>query len=207
MDRSRGEVPRGGECPEEELVSEEERNEQGLEEGTEDVEQGQVDLDGEEFDAERALATIRQQRESERDLAKQLREARAELKKAAAAEEKRKRAEMDEVERLRTEAAEKDARLQALEQEMETLILRGAVERTAAALGFHNPEDAYGLADLAEITIEDGEVSGVEKALKALAKARPYLIKSVEKPDVNSAARGGGKQEPDQAGIARRFGI
>ena len=171
-----------------------------------DVE-GQEDLGGEEWDQARALETIRQQRASEKALEKALKEAKGQLTKLEAAEKKRQQSEMDEVERLKTERDELASRLQALEQEREELILRSAVEREASKLGFHDPADAFGLADLADVQVDGGEVDGVEKALKALAKARPYLLRTVEKPDIDSGKKGGGKQEPDRAGIARRFGI
>jgi hypothetical protein len=173
-----------------------------------DVSVVQEDQDTEtEFDQERAMATIRKQRESEKALAQQLKETKATLAKLEAAEKKRQAAELSEVERLQAENQDLAGQLQALEAERETLILRSAVEREASRLGFHNPADAYGLADLSGVQVDDGEVSGVDKALKALAKERPYLIKAVEKPNIDSSAKGDGKREPDKEGIARRFGL
>ena len=162
---------------------------------------------GDEFDPERALQTIRAQRESEKALEKALKEAQGKLAKLEAAEKKRAQAEMSEVERLTAQNKELAETLQALEQERQTLILRSAVERAAAALGFHNPADAYGLADLSGVEVDNGEVSGVDKALKALAKQRPYLIRAVEKPEIDSSKRSEGKQAPNRTNIKQRFGI
>ena len=177
--------------------------------GAETGDQVRAGPDGgdEDFDKARALETIRQQRESERSLEKSLKEAQARLAKMEAEEKKRAQAELSETERLQAENQELAAQLQALAQERETLILRTAVERAAAALGFHNPADAYGLADLSGVEVDGGEVSGVDKALKALVKERPYLIKAVEKPDIDGSKKSDGKKQQDRDGIARRFGI
>ena len=189
-------------------MSEETKTDGAPEAGAETGDQVQVGPDdGEEFDKARALETIRQQRESERSLEKALKETKTQLAKLEAAEKKRAQAEMSETERLQAENQDLVAKLQALEQEREVLILRTAVERQAAAMGFHNPADAYGLADLSGVKLDGGEVSGVEKALKALAKERPYLIKTVEKPDIDGSKKSDGKEAPDRDGIARRFGI
>lgn len=188
----------------EDLEDREDLEDEAGDEGDED----RQDLDDGEFDRERAMATIRKQRQNERSLSKELKEAKARLAQLEGEEEKRKKAEMSEVERLQGQVTDYEARVLALEAERETMIIRSAVERAAAGLGFHNLEDAYHLADLSELEIdEDGSVSGVEKALKALAKERPYLIQVAKKPDINAKDGGKGKDTSDVEAVKRRFGI
>jgi DNA repair exonuclease SbcCD ATPase subunit len=126
------------------------------------------------------------------------------------AEQDRAKKDLSEVERLKGQVAELDKRARELEAERETMIIRSAVERAATALGFHSAEDAYQLADLSGVEIdEDGKVSNVDQALKALVKARPYLVRVVDKPDTNAGATGGGKKpgEPDEERLRRKYGI
>jgi hypothetical protein len=49
---------------------------------------------------------------------------------------------------------------------------------------WHNPKRALQVADLSEVTItEDGKVEGLDKALDALAKSDPYLLKKSDGTD------------------------
>jgi len=124
----------------------------------------------------------------------ELRKVREELRKAnrEAAERRKKLAAYEDDEKRRAEAALTEAQKQArlleeyqtramkAEADLADLRLRFLVEREASKLHFHNPEDAYQLADLAGVEIgEDGKATGIDAALKALAKERPYLVKSV----------------------------
>ena len=56
-------------------------------------------------------------------------------------------------------------------------LIQAETRVAAATMGFVSPEDAYRLADLAEVVVDDdGSVSGVKKALEKLAKDKPYLL-------------------------------
>jgi len=46
-----------------------------------------------------------------------------------------------------------------------------------------NPATALRLADLSEVTIEDGKVNGLDKALETLAKSDPYLLDTGDSED------------------------
>lgn len=139
-----------------------------------DPETGEELLNGEPFNAERAMATIRNLRQFER-------EAETLKKKLEALEEedrKRKEAELSEAERARAEAERAKAKAESLEQQLRTTRLRHAVELKASEMGFHSPQAAYALADLSDAEIgEDGTAKGIDKALNALAKSDPYLVK------------------------------
>lgn len=77
-------------------------------------------------------------------------------------------AQLSETERLRREAEE----LRARAQEAERRMLDARILVAASKLGFADPNDALALADRSAIG-EDG--SGIEDALKAVLKAKPYL--------------------------------
>lgn len=66
----------------------------------------------------------------------------------------------------------------ALEQERTDLVLRTEIVAEATRQGFNDPDDAYGLLDLSKLAVKDGKVDGVEDALKALAKAKSYLLQA-----------------------------
>ena len=100
-------------------------------------------------------------------------------------------------------------------------IIKAAVMIEAAKVGFHDPADAFALADLSDIEFDDekDEVAGVEDALKELSKRKPHLIKTAEnsngqpspkKPDTNAGAKGKGKDGElaiDEDAIRRKYSI
>jgi len=123
---------------------------------------------------------------------------RKKLEEIEAAEAKRKQAELSELDQLKAKLAEQEkARLVAEGKASEALI-RHAVEMAAATMKFHNPEIAYHLLDMAEVSIgEDGKVTGVEDALKKLVKSDPYLVGNgtAAAPETDAGKRGTGKPD------------
>jgi len=131
-----------------------------------------------------------------------------------AAEKKRKEAEMSELDKAKAKLAEAEQKLAQQTKEMNTFRIKHAVEITAGKLGFQNPEDAYQLADLSAVEITDeGKVAGVEEALKALAKSRPYLLKAstTTHPNIDANTRGAGGRgeltEERKAELNQRYRI
>jgi len=119
------------------------------------------------------------------------------------AEEKRKRDEMTEVERLQAELkSERDAR------EAESLAAKQerfthAVTLSAQKRNFHDPADV--VAFLPQDTLE---VEAVDGALAELAKDRPYLVKGPTTPDIDAAKRSTPKdKKAEQRAVAAKFGI
>jgi len=111
-----------------------------------------------------------------------------------AAEAKRREAEMSEVQRWQTKAQEYEARLAALEAEMQAERLRFHVEREAAVLGFIKPEHAYRLADFSGVSFDEGgqpNVEAIRAALSALAKDSPHLLQAKQPPAANIGATEG----------------
>lgn len=94
-------------------------------------------------------------------------------------------------------AAEASAKLEALQASMRDRAIRHAVEIEASRQGFIDPGDAVALADLAGVQYldDDGKVTGVDTAIKALAKAKPHLVKAAQNPPANLNGRDGGKAQ------------
>ena len=184
-------------------------------------EEGQVNAPGATATDSQSMDTTQDTQEGQEpktfdeDYVKRLRaEAASYRKRLRELEEKVKRYEdekLSEQERLQKRLAELEQEHTQVLADMEALRLRHAVERAASKLGFRNPEDAYQLADLSGVQIgEDGAVEGVEAALKALAKERPYLLRQQENgqgASIDATQSGKGKTEPDLEALQRRFGI
>lgn len=118
--------------------------------------------------------------QSERDLNKEAKKAAARLKELEDAEAKRQEAAMTEADKSKKRIAELEKAAADAKLEVKTVRLKSAITNMAAQLGFHDPEDAYSLIDLATVTVtDDGKVEGAKEALGALAKAKPYMIKKV----------------------------
>jgi len=139
-------------------------------------------------------------------------ERRHKLQEYEEAERKRQEAELSEVEKLRKRLDESAAEREHLTSALNETRIRHAIEMTAAKMRFHDPADAYALSDLTGVDIdEDGAVSGVEDALKALAKAKPHLIRSAEPAaNLNAQNRTNGAasmSEDDAQRIAAIYGV
>ena len=90
-------------------------------------------------------------------------------------------------------AVAEKATLDAQSRVTDTLI-RSAFIEAASKAGFANPSDAYSLADRSGVGIkEDGEIEGVDKAIKALEGRLPLAQKPAPKTDggVGSGNAGG----------------
>ena len=177
-------------------------------------EQTETEMVNEEEELETEMVN---ENEGEQDLAAELERVRRALKKANAEaakrrkrleeleeqEKKRKEAELSEMEKLQQQLAEALQEKERLAKEARERALKAAIAVKAAKLNFVDPEDAYKL-----ITVEDED--DVEEALKALAKAKPYLLKKKAAPNVN-ASNGRGqadeKNQPDEKSLRQRFGI
>jgi len=130
------------------------------------------------------------------------------------AEQARKEAEMSEVEKALKRATDAEAALETERSARQAATLKHAVAVAAIAAGFHNPDDAWAFLPQGAVTLGDNEqAQGVEDALKELAKAKPYLVKSAQQApppgaDPDASKRGlQGKARPDQAAVAAKYGI
>lgn len=150
-----------------------------------------------EFDPERAKALIAKLRGEEKR-AKQLEK---ELMTLRQADEESKRAEMTEIERLRTDLQKAKDAQQRLEQEYEAQRRNNAVITAASQAGMYDPNDAIAL--LANVGIDE-----VAQALETLKAAKPYLFKTTTaSPAFSPTNPAGGAAKPsDQQILAEIYG-
>jgi len=129
------------------------------------------------------------------ELTAKLRKAEKALADSQKAQEDKQRAEMSEVERLRKDIQDREAKLEAAATQLRNERLQRAFSREAEKLKLRwaNPEaldDAFRLADLETVTVEEdgGRIDGMEAVLKALAKTKPYLFAQVKAQDTDGGA-------------------
>lgn len=124
--------------------------------------------DDEEFDKDRALRTIENQRKSEKDLKRQLKEVQAELKSI---KDKDRPATEQQAEAQR----DAEARAEKAEASLRKATVRTTALEEATGLGFKNPALAYKLIDPEDIDWDDDEPSNIKSLLKKVLDAEPYL--------------------------------
>ena len=137
-----------------------------------------------------------------------------ELRNKAAKYDELEAAQQTELEKAQAEAqAAREEKDKALASAQETLI-RSAFVAEAAKAGLTHPEDAYALADKSAVTVDDGQVSGVADAVKALVEAgRVPMTKPAAAPNLNGGAGGGERPDDekplsdDELKAARRMGV
>jgi len=172
----------------------------------------QPDKGGRTYSEDEFRAILNDRLERERNKFADYDTIKSELDQLKADADKRKKAEMSEIEKLQSELGEaQQARENAVARVLE-LTTRTAIEREAAKAGFHDPSDAYALLDWDEFEVQDdGTVKGVEGAVKRLAEAKPHLVKSETLPDIDGQKRGkttkAEAEEERIARAARRYGV
>jgi Domain of unknown function (DUF4355) len=113
----------------------------------------------------------------------------AQLEQLRQAEEERKRAEMSEIERYKADLEKALNERQTFEQELEKLResvkqerIKNAFITAATSANIAYIDDAFRLADLSAVTIdEDGNVVGIEDAIKTLVEHKPFLLAQAKK--------------------------
>lgn len=119
--------------------------------------------------------------------------------------EEAQKSEQQKLEDKLAKAQEENARLR--EQHTHALI-KSAIVAEAQRQGFTDPDDAYSLINLAEVTVsEDGKIEGLTKLLEDLGNVKPYLL-TEKQPRVSAtnAPRGQGQVEADAERRKRLFG-
>lgn len=117
------------------------------------------------------------------------------IKAKAATDEldKIKKAEMDDLERAKTERDEEKQAREAVEKELAHLRMSSAIERAALSANFHDPQDAMSLIDLTTISTNDEGLpnkQSVDAAVKRLAESKPHLVKPQGPGSGDGSARG-----------------
>ena len=157
-----------------------------------------VDYKAELEKARKALA------ETNRENAKR----RKQLEAYEQAEAQRKQESMSELEKAQAALAELEKRAADAERGRKQALLEKAVIAKAGALRFNNAEDAIRFLDPEKLEIgDDGQVIGLEDALKAIAKDRPYLLQQPGQVGATNPGRGNVEGETDAQKRARLWGV
>lgn len=183
-------------------------------EALEEKEGGDKTPDGKEPKTlEEALAELTTMRDARKKFNSEDAKRRKRLTDLEKAESDRAAAALTETDRLKKDAADEKVKRQTAEAKYETERRHNAVLVAARKLKIRDPEDAWRLLDADALEAgEDGKLTGLDDALKALIKAKPYLVETAdeEPPDINSSSgRGKGKTNPKdrEAIVAQRFRI
>lgn len=123
-------------------------------------------------------------------------------------------ANLSETEKLKRDFEAMKAEKEALEQRERELRIEQAFV-TDNTYSWHNPRAALKLADLSDLEIDDkGTVKGLKEALKAVADANPWMIKTAESapagPTGSTGVAGQGtggaaKGDPTKADLEKKF--
>lgn len=160
-----------------------------------------------EFDKDRAMATIKALRAFEKDAKAKIRR----LEEIEAAEAARKEADLSELDKTRNELAALRTQHEQAQAEIRSARIKDAAREAAQALSLtFQPgalDDAVALGLFADLEIgDDGKAKGLNDHLRSLHKERPYLFGTPQPqaPDINAAARGNGSNAPPvTTGIVR----
>lgn len=149
-----------------------------------------------ETDAAAIRAELERTRAALKAANKEAAERRKRLEALEAADQERQQAEMTELDKAKKELE----RLQTERERMAAQIRRAtlkdaalaAAQRAGLAFAPGALADAVALGAFDDLEVaDDGSVSGMTDAIKALQKQRPYLFTQVTAPDINAGARGG----------------
>ena len=167
----------------------------------------QTTTQGQEPGAEQSTPDIETLLKEVKTLRKEAASWRTKLRQAEETEEQRRRSEMTELEKLKADLeAERQARATA-EQQRTQQLLRTQVISAAAKAGFNDPEDAVRLLDQTALEIDDhGQIGGLERELKALLAAKPYLATKTGTILPTNPAGGAPGQSPEER-LKRIYGM
>lgn len=147
-----------------------------------------------------------------RDKYKKANEEDARLRKLNETLAKERDAKDEELQKLQQALAEKDAQVGEIESRYQRKVLESQIKVVAVTMGFHDPDDVLQLVDYSKIvTDKTGKVKGIDEAVDAVAKAKPYLLKNgrPSAPDID--ANRGRPRQPEVAEqeekVKRRFGL
>lgn len=117
-----------------------------------------------------------------------------------------KRSLLSEAERTKAERDEARADAQKAREEAKNLRVMGALEKAAAKAGAHDLDAVAKLADHGKLQVtDDGEILGIDAALKDLQKNRPYLFGPTARPSTGSGGGRTSNGSGDKGSVARRM--
>ncbi len=126
------------------------------------------------------------QQEIDRIIEKRLNRERKAWKKQA--DDDNLKAQMSVEEKLKVEKSEAEAKATEAIVKANQRLVRSEILNKAANLGVIDTDVVYKLLDKDDIDVDDdGNVTGVEEAIKTLITAKPYLIKKTSSEDTNKS--------------------
>lgn len=129
---------------------------------------------------------------------------RTELRSAQEKLSKFEQAQLTEQEKLQKRAEEAEQTAQALAQRLTDTLVRAEVMAQAQKHGVIDLDAAYRLIDRSLVKVgDDGSVEGVDKAVAALVKERPWLVASTTASVTNPQKSG--RQEAESNPIIERI--
>lgn len=170
-----------------------------------------ADPPADDFDKERAMATIRQLRQVEKEAKARLKR----LDELEAAEAERVQEELSQAQKLEKELAALKQKHEEAAARLRRATLKDAALDAAQRAGLTFAPgalaDAVALGVFDELEVDDdGKVAGAGEAVRALHKVRPYLFAQPSTaPDINAGARGSansnGITDEERKRISRRY--
>lgn len=135
---------------------------------------------------------LKREKEKQAELDEKLRK----LEEYEKAEEERKKAAMSEAERLKAEkeeaakrAEEASEQAKQAQEKANQRIINTEIKSIARALNANDPNDVLALLDKSNVEIDDeGNVKGIEDAVKALKEAKPWMFKQVIGADASGGS-------------------
>lgn len=113
------------------------------------------------------------------------------LKDAAAKWAKFEADQMSEADKLTKAVTAAEDRAKAAEQKAATALTRAAIVSAAQRAGAIDPDAVVALVDKSTVTVgDDGQVTGVDEAVKALLDAKQYLVGKPPTPTPGGADAG-----------------
>lgn len=177
------------------MGSEDDPQEEGA--GDEGEEDGEEDED--DSDEEKSKPKRRKPKETDAQFRRRLnKEAQIQRERAEAAEAKIREAEdkdKTELEIAKRDLAELQVKYAKLPEQMDNLRIENAFLKLKG-YNWHDPDDAIDKIRKDVAIMEDGTVDGLEDAVKALAKSKPYLLKKKDGEEEGDGKSGATRRPP-----------
>ena len=160
---------------------------------------GGTTSDGGAMSPEQLQAELERTRAALKTANKEAAERRRKLDEVEANEAKRKESELTEVQNAAKRAEDAEKSLQQTKERYRTNAIRNEIKLYAQNAGFVDTNDAIALVDMSGVDFDEAsdKVSGAKEAIDALAKAKPHLLKTPERPAApNINSTGGGPRPP-----------
>ncbi|MEH6941675.1 phage scaffolding protein [Bacillus sp. JJ722] len=121
----------------------------------------------------------------------------AKLAEYETAEQERKTAEMTELEKLQAQLQTKETAEQALMKKLEEAEslnkaekIRNEFIKAATGENIAYIDDAFALADLSQVKVEEGKVVGMTDAVKSLVENKPFLVAKKQPKQIGESTNG-----------------